>query len=109
MTWAVLTTPQDLEQLVQQSMETPQVIFKHSTRCNISSIVKFRLEKTLEVPNVIFHMLDLIKYRSLSNHIAEIFNVQHESPQVLVIRNGKCTFDESHLSIQMEDIKDSCL
>jgi bacillithiol system protein YtxJ len=49
-----------------------------------------------------FYFLDLIAYRAISDKIAEDFDVWHESPQVLVIRNGKCIYEESHLSIRME-------
>jgi len=87
-------------------MERPQVIFKHSTRCGISAMAKSRLERSTPVENADFYYLDLINYRSLSRKVAEEFNVYHESPQVLVIRNGECIYDESHLGISMEDIKE---
>jgi bacillithiol system protein YtxJ len=84
----------------------PQVIFKHSTRCSISSMAKGRLERSDVPKEADFYYLDLISYRQLSVRIAEEFHVHHESPQVLVIRNGKCVFDESHYSINMEDIRE---
>jgi bacillithiol system protein YtxJ len=104
MQWSALTTEEQLESLLQQSFSKPQAIYKHSTRCGVSSVVKARLDKAPVAPNVDFHFLDLIAYRSLSNMIAEKLHVHHESPQILLIKNGECIFDESHMSIYMKDI-----
>jgi bacillithiol system protein YtxJ len=104
MDWKILKDTAQLEEIKNRSFEKTQVIFKHSTRCSISSVAKNRLEKS-EVPeNVDFYYLDLINYRNISNEVAEKFNVFHESPQVLVIRNGECVYDESHMSISMNEI-----
>ncbi len=105
MNWKHLHASGQLEELIELSHIQPQVIFKHSTRCSISSVVKNRLEKSGGNPEQ-FHYLDLIAHRPLSNAIAETFGVVHESPQVLVIKNGKCVFHESHMSIHMEEITD---
>lgn len=84
------------------------VIFKHSTRCSISSVAKKRLSTDwFKENNIPFYYLDLIKYRDLSGLIAEKFNIQHESPQVLIIKNGKCIYDASHLSISIKQIESS--
>lgn len=104
MNWISLSDPTQLDALVEQSWTTPQVIFKHSTRCSISSAAKNRLDTARESGSIPFYYLDLIAYRSLSNLVADRFGVSHESPQVLVIKNGKCVYDESHLGIRMEDI-----
>ena len=104
MTWISLQTDEHLTQLIQNSYTTPQVIFKHSTRCSISSVAKNRLERSTQPSEMDFHFLDLIKLRSLSNKIAEEFKVYHESPQILVIKNGECIYDESHSGIDMEEI-----
>jgi bacillithiol system protein YtxJ len=104
MTWNILTTEEQFTSLLKKSFTSPQVIFKHSTRCAVSSTAKHRLEKNESPSHINFHFLDLIACRSLSNKIAEDLNVYHESPQVLLIQNGKCTYDESHIAIRMEDI-----
>lgn len=104
MSWNILTTEQELETIREKSSTKPQVIFKHSTRCSISSVIKTRLEKTDTPDNIDFYYLDLLAYRSLSNKISQVFDVYHESPQILLIQNGECTFDESHLGIHMKDI-----
>jgi len=107
MHWIHLTDEEQLKQIISKSQLRPQVIFKHSTRCSISSVALQRLQKTNQPSDIDFYFLDLIAYRGLSNRIAEVFNVHHESPQVLVIKDGTCAYDESHLSISMDDIIDS--
>jgi len=106
MNWSPLSTEEQLKTILEQSHQKPQVIFKHSTRCSVSSVVKRRLE-TGEIPEQIdFHYLDLLSNRSLSDKIADELNVYHESPQVLLVQNGECTYDESHMVIRMQDIVD---
>ena len=104
MNWIILTDEQQLNNLKELSREKAQVIFKHSTRCASSSMAKARLERNTSPNDVDFYFLDLIRYRQLSNKIADIFAVSHESPQVLLIKNGACVYEESHSGIQMEDI-----
>jgi bacillithiol system protein YtxJ len=104
MKWNELTNENQLDQIKLQSSERPQVIFKHSTRCGISAVAKSRLDKWQPSEEFDLYYLDLIKYRQLSNKISEMFQVHHESPQVLVIKNSECIYDESHLGISIEDI-----
>lgn len=106
MNWIALTDEEQLEIIKQESEKQPIAIFKHSTRCSISSMAKMRLERAETPQNISFYYLDLIGYRSLSNKIAELFRVHHESPQVLLIKNGECIYDESHNGIDMQDIAD---
>ncbi len=106
MNWIPLSTADELEHLIVLSEQTPQVIFKHSTTCSISAVAKSRLDKSNPTGNTGFHYLDLLSYRSVSNTIAERFGVTHESPQVLVIINGQCVYNESHMGIMMDDILD---
>ncbi len=104
MNWINLTDTAQLENIKKESYTQPQVIFKHSTRCSISSMAKSRLERT-DAPNgVNFYYLYLIAHRDVSNKIVEDFFVEHESPQVLLIRNGECIYDESHSGINMDEI-----
>ncbi len=104
MNWIALTEGSQLEQIKEQSKQQPVVIFKHSTRCSISSMAKNRLERQTPADNTLFYYLDLIQYRAISNKIAEDFHVHHQSPQVLLIKNGECTYEESHNGISMEEI-----
>ncbi len=104
MEWKVLSEESQLQEIIQRSETRSQVIFKHSTRCSISSVAKGRLDRASAPPDSDFYFLDLIRYRNLSNKIAEVFKVHHESPQVLVIYKGECVYDESHMGINIDDI-----
>ena len=104
MNWITLNDEKQLETIKEQSKEQPVVIFKHSTRCSISAMALNRLERASQPEGVLFYFLDLIANRAVSNKVAEIFGVHHESPQVLVIRNGECIYDDSHSGISMDDI-----
>src|SRR6186713_644290 len=106
MNWIALQTETQLEEILKRSADRPQVIFKHSTRCSTSALVKSRLERTKPPATLDFYYLDLIKYRPISNKIEVDFFVRHESPQILIIRNGECVYDESHLGISMDEILD---
>lgn len=104
MNWIPLTQEEQLNQIVEKSGTVPQVIFKHSTRCGTSAMVLSRLERSGTPSHIDFYFLDLIRYRDISNKIARQFSVHHESPQILVIRNGECVYDESHISISMDEV-----
>ncbi len=104
MFWINLNTEQQLQEIKNKSKEKPQVIFKHSTRCSISSMAKNRLDRSPAPAGMDFYYLDLIKHRSISNKISEEFDVYHESPQVLIIKDGKSIYDESHSGIDMQEI-----
>lgn len=97
-----LTSFEQLEQIDQMSYETPQLIFKHSTRCNISADALGEVEKS----DFKVHLLDLLEYRDLTITISEKYAVLHKSPQVLVIKNGVCIYHESHWRIANETIKE---
>lgn len=104
MPWIPLHSEEQLSTIREKSADKTQVIFKHSTRCSVSSMVLSRLEKAGLSEHIDFYFLDLIAHRNVSNLVAENFQVWHESPQVLVIKNGECVYDESHMGIQMHEI-----
>jgi bacillithiol system protein YtxJ len=104
MNWISLTSEEQLAQIQEASFHKSQVIFKHSTRCSISSTALHRLERAEAPEDIDFYYLDLIQYRSLSAKVAEVFQVKHESPQILLIKNGECVYNESHFAIAMEEI-----
>lgn len=81
------------------------IIFKHSTRCSISMMAKKRFELDWDkLPDSIpLYFLDLIKHRDLSNQVAKDFQVHHESPQLLLIKNGECILDQSHGAISVDE------
>ena len=107
MNWIHLTDEAQLSEIISKSVKKPQVIFKHSTRCSISSVAFQRLQKAKQPDGMDFYYLDLLAHRPLSNKVSELFSVHHESPQILVIKDGKCIYDESHLAISMMDIVES--
>ena len=104
MNWISLDKLSQLVNIKEESYNQAQVIFKHSTRCAISSMAKSRLERNQFPKDVPFFFLDLIKHREISDTIENEFNVDHESPQVLIIKNGECVYDESHNGINMDEI-----
>ena len=107
MSWKVIDSLDHLDQIVDLSKNKNIVLFKHSTRCSISTIAKMRLEEEWNISKDDFekYYLDLIRYRNISNEISERFQVHHESPQILVIRNGEAIYDVSHLDISILDIE----
>ncbi len=104
MNWKEFTSEEGLEEIKRRSIEKPQVIFKHSTKCSISSMAKSRLERGNAPEAIDFNYLDLIAHRNVSSKIAELFDVEHASPQVLIIKDGACIYDESHNAISMDEI-----
>ncbi len=106
--WNKLENPQQLNEIVESSKDKPVLIFKHSTTCPISSMAKMRLEGDWDFSEdeVDAFYLDLLRFRPISNLIAEDFKVHHESPQVLLIRGGECTYDASHLDITVAELRE---
>ena len=97
--WIALETVEQLDSLLKRSVEHPVLIYKHSTRCGVSSMVRSRLERSWKnLPlNIDCYFLDLIAFRGISDHIEELFQVRHESPQVLILSDRECIFHASHL------------
>ncbi len=107
--WIPLDQIEQLDEIVVRSQHQPCVIYKHSSRCSLSMIALYRLESTWYFPEgeVAAYFLDVIAQRALSQAVAKRFEVHHESPQLLLIQNGVCTFDASHLDISMEELRES--
>jgi bacillithiol system protein YtxJ len=96
--WIDLNAMEQLDTIVEQSKSKPQLIFKHSTRCGISRMVigQFKKDYTLTETKADLYYLDLIAHRDISNAVAKRFDVHHESPQLLVVKNGVVVKHESH-------------
>ncbi len=108
MNWTALTDISQLADIKQKSQEHPIVMFKHSTRCSISSMALSRLERGWDdsaLPQVEAYFLDLIAYRQISNAVAEEFGVYHQSPQIMIIVDGGVIYDESHMGISFSSLK----
>lgn len=108
MTWHPLTDLSQLETIKQESFDHPVLLYKHSVTCSISSTAKARLERQWSADaGIEAYYLDLLRYRSVSNAVAEVFGIEHESPQVLVIRDGVCIYNESHFAIRFDEITEA--
>jgi bacillithiol system protein YtxJ len=106
--WNNLTTNEDLVKINNDSYNQPQIIFKHSTRCSISQMAKNRMIEGLDqlIDQAAIYYLDLLNYRNISNEIANKWGVEHESPQIIVIKNGEAIYHSSHNMIKVTDIKE---
>lgn len=104
MTWIPLNNLEQLKDI--KAADGYSAIFKHSTRCSISMMARKRFEQDWDaVPEgTPLYFLDLINFRAVSNAIADLFNIHHESPQLLLIRNGECIYETSHGEISAEDL-----
>ncbi|MFN3968647.1 bacillithiol system redox-active protein YtxJ [Flavobacterium sp.] len=107
MAWRELTDLGQLNEIVNESTETLVVIFKHSTRCSISRMALRQFEQEFDLEGkVIPYYLDLLEHRDISNEIANRFGVYHQSPQLIVIKDGKAIYDRSHESIEAKKLAD---
>ena len=99
MSWPPLTALDELDAIDAASAHRPVLLFKHSTRCSISGTALHRLQRAWQVADGPTYLLDLLRHRALSDAIAQRYGVRHESPQVLVIHQGRCIRHTSHLAI----------
>jgi bacillithiol system protein YtxJ len=106
--WLPLTQPEQLTAIAEESHAHPVLIFKHSTTCSISAAAKAKLERQWAdsgLTSMPIYYLDLLRFRPLSAQIAEQFGIRHESPQLLLIQDGTCTYDASHMGIRLAEVK----
>lgn len=104
--WIMFTDLGQLNEIMDLSHEKPVLIFKHSTRCSISRFALKQFENEYDLDDKItLYFLDLLNHRDISNAIASRFEVEHQSPQVLFIKEGKCIFNAAHSSIDANDLK----
>ncbi len=104
--WIPLTDLGQLNEIITLSNENPVFIFKHSTRCSISRMALKQFENEFDLQaKVTPYFLDLLEYRSISNEIATRFNVMHQSPQLLLIKNGIVIYHVSLDSIDAQELK----
>ena len=106
--WLKLTTIDELDDAIKASYKKTVMLFKHSTRCSISSSAINRLTrnwKAVEV-NVDAYYLDLIAHRDVSSAIATKLNVPHQSPQMILVKDGAAIFNASHMEIDFNSVKE---
>ena len=104
--WIELNDLGQLNEIMDLSHEQPVVIFKHSTRCSISRMALKQFENEFDLEgSVTPYFLDLLNHRDISNEIATRFDVYHQSPQLLLIKEGKSIYDASHSDIDAVELK----
>ena len=107
MNWHYLTDITQLDKIDEESKNGKILILKHSTRCSISNIALNRLERDWKEEHsekLKPYYLDLLNYREISNAVAARYGVIHESPQILLISNGKYIFCQTHSDIRLAEI-----
>jgi bacillithiol system protein YtxJ len=105
--WIELTDLGQLNEIMDLSHEQPVVIFKHSTRCSISRMALKQFENEFDLGDTVTpYFLDLLNHRDISNEIATRFEVYHQSPQLLLIKEGKSVYDVSHSDIDAVVLKE---
>jgi bacillithiol system protein YtxJ len=104
--WKDLSSIEELDNAIVLSNEKAVVLFKHSTRCSISTMVHNRIEKSAAdlAAQAHCYYLDLIAFRDVSSAIAEKLGVMHESPQILVVKNGVCNYSATHYDIRANEV-----
>jgi bacillithiol system protein YtxJ len=107
--WSNLTEEKQIVEIIDLSNSIPVFIFKHSTTCGISAQAKENLELSFKNSDksFLFYYLDLLKFRSVSNEVAAILNVHHQSPQLILVHDGKVVFTTSHHKIKANTIDES--
>lgn len=108
MKWLQITRTEDIDAVKNASKEKYAIIFKHSTGCSGSKMALSRFEKKWkdeEMTNLYPYFLDLLAHREVSNKITEEFGVRHESPQLLLIKDGKCIYNASHHFLDYEELQ----
>lgn len=101
--WNALVDLGQLNDVIELSNDKPVIIFKHSTRCSVSRMALRQFENEFDLENKVTpFFLDLLNHRDVSAEIARQFEVEHQSPQVLLISKGKSVYDASHSDIAVE-------
>lgn len=107
--WNELTSIEQLKEIIANSTEQPIVLFKHSTRCSISTMAlsRFQKEWNQENTSIGLYYLDLLNHREVSNEIAELTGVVHQSPQAILISNNEVKYTATHSSISATEIQNT--
>jgi len=106
--WKILNSMEQLSQIAKDSKSKPVAIYKHSTTCGISGMVLRGLQSQydIEASALDFYYLDLKAYRQISNEVAARFQVWHESPQIILIKNGNAVYNASHSAVNAHALKE---
>lgn len=104
--WIEVRSEEDFYNLLENTTKKPQIIFKDSITCGISAHAKERLREgySLIEGKADFYYVDLLRFRAISNLIAQTFMVTHQSPQIIVLKDRKVVYTSSHHAIDPIDI-----
>ena len=107
--WHQIRSMDDLDEAEKESHNRTIAIFKHSVSCGVSAHAKHKMEDGFNLdPDICrLYYLDLLSNRDISNEVATRFNVRHQSPQMIIIRNGKAAFDASHHAVSLATLKEN--
>lgn len=98
--FTALVREDELDALVVRSSTRPVLIFKHSPTCGTSYFALDELSAWGQEQDAAdVHLVDVIAHRVVSNEIARRFGVRHQSPQVLLVRDGRVLWHASHYSV----------
>ena len=104
MNWHHLSSTDQIEELKRISKTKPVLIFKHSTRCAISSMALNKLERKWQENIIEPYFLDLIRYREISNRVEREFGIPHESPQAILLKDERPIYNSSHSGIDFGEM-----
>ena len=105
-----IKTDDQLSALLEASRERPVLLFKHSNACPISSMAYDEVERFLDerpTPGFDFGMIVVQTARSLSNRVADELEIEHETPQAIVVRDGKAVWDASHRRVTRSSLAEA--
>lgn len=104
-TFTPLSTPDQFDALLAASADHPVVIFKHSPTCGTSAMAYDELSDLLEGDGADVHLLDVLRSRPLSQAVAARLGVRHESPQVLILKDGAVRWQGSHYRVTADAVR----
>ena len=108
--WNTITSVEDLDKIHEESFHYEVMIMKHSTSCSVSYMALDNLNSDWNDSDICIkkkYILDLLKYREISNMISKKYNIIHQSPQVIVLKNGSPVYENSHFGIKFKNLKNS--
>lgn len=91
---------------VQEVLDSNGIIYKHSPRCGMSASRKEVVEEFSEKTGKTVYLIDVLAQRDLSNTVAERTGVKHESPQLLILKDGEVETNLTHMSITPEELEE---
>lgn len=107
MNWIELSTPTQLQGIQKDTSNAAYLLYKHSPTCSICSMTKMRIERAWDFAEEQLkpYFLNVLDHRSLSDEVAHIFDTKHESPQILLVQNGRSVHQASHFDIDIKTVR----